>query len=54
MALTLKSPVILKYSIPDGSLVVEMVRLSGGTFMRVDDSRELVSEVEVSEFTMGR
>ena len=54
MAHILKSPVILKYSIPDGSLAVEMVRLPGGSFIRVDDSRELVSEVEVSEFTMGR
>ena len=39
---------------PDGSLAAEMVRLSGGTFTRVDDAGELVSEVEVSEFTMGR
>ena len=46
-------PVILKYSMPDGSLAAETVRLSGGTFTRVDDARELVSEVEVSEFTLG-
>ncbi len=39
---------------PDGSLAVEMVRLSGGTFSRVDDVTEIVGEVEVSEFTMGR
>ncbi|MCH9048202.1 MAG: SUMF1/EgtB/PvdO family nonheme iron enzyme [Proteobacteria bacterium] len=51
---TLKSPVIWKYSMPDGSLAVEMIRLSGGTFMRVDDASELVGEVEVSDFTMGR
>ena len=51
---TLKSPVILKYSMPDGSLAVEMVRLTGGTFLRVDDAGELVGEVEVSAFTMGR
>jgi formylglycine-generating enzyme required for sulfatase activity len=54
MAHTLTSPVILKYSMPDGSLAVEMVRLPGGTFIRVDDAREFVGEVEVSEFTMGR
>ena len=54
MAHILKSPVILKYSMPDGSLAVEMVRLPGGTFIRVDDAREFVGEVEVSEFTMGR
>ncbi len=39
---------------PDGSLAVEMVRLSGGMFSRVDDVTEIVGEVEVSEFTMGR
>lgn len=39
---------------PDGSLAAEMVRLSGGTFMRVNDAGEVVSEVEVSDFTMGR
>ena len=39
---------------PDGSLAVEMVKISGGTFVRVDDAREPVSEVEVSEFTIGR
>ncbi len=49
-----KSPVILKHSMPDGSLAVEMVKISGGTFVRVDDAREPVSEVEVSEFTIGR
>lgn len=49
-----KSPVVLKYSMPDGSLAAEMVRVAGGTFMRVDDAGELVSEVEVSEFTIGR
>lgn len=49
-----KSPVVLKYSMPDGSLAAEMVRVPGGTFMRVDDAGELVSEVEVSEFTIGR
>lgn len=54
MAHTLKAPVILKNSMPDGSLAVEMVRLSGGTFSRVDDVTEIVGEVEVSEFTMGR
>ena len=54
MADTLKAPVILKNSMPDGSLAVEMVRLSGGTFSRVDDVTEIVGEVEVSEFTMGR
>ena len=54
MAHTLKSPDILKYLIPDGSPTVEMVRLSGGIFTRVNDAGELVSEVEVSEFTMGR
>mgnify|MGYP001090896751 FL=1 len=54
MANTLKAPVILKNSMPDGSLAVEMVRLSGGTFSRVDDVTEIVGEVEVSEFTMGR
>ena len=52
MAHTFKSPVVLKYS--DGSHAVEMVRLSGGSFIRVDDAKELVSEVEVSEFTIGR
>ena len=54
MADTRKAPVILKNSMPDGSLAVEMVRLSGGTFSRVDDVTEIVGEVEVSEFTMGR
>ena len=54
MAQTLKSPVILKYSMPDGSLAVEMVRLSRGTFLRVGEARELVSEVAISEFNMGR
>ena len=49
-----KPPIILKYSMPDGSLAVEMVRISAGTFIRVDDERELANEVEVSEFTMGR
>ena len=49
-----KSPVILKHPMPDGSLAVEMVKISGGTFVRVDDAREPVSEVEVSEFTIGR
>ena len=39
---------------PDGSLAVEMVRLSRGTFLRVGEARELVSEVEISEFNMGR
>lgn len=33
---------------------MEMVRLSGGTFTRVGDEAESVSEVEVFEFTMGR
>ncbi len=47
-------PVILKYSVPDSSLAVEMVRLPEGTFTRLDDARELVSEVAVSEFTLGR
>jgi len=50
----LKSPVILKYSMPDGSPAVEMVRLSGGTFTRIDDAGEPVGEVEVSDFSMGR
>ena len=54
MAHTLKAPVISKYLIPDGSPAVEMVWLSGGTFSRVDDVTEIVGEVEVSEFTMGR
>ena len=54
MADTLKAPVILNNSMPDGSLAVEVVRLSGGTFSRVDDVTEIVGEVEVSEFTMGR
>ncbi len=54
MPQTLKSPVILKYSMPDGSLAVEMVRLSRGTFLRVGEARELISEVEISEFNMGR
>jgi len=54
MERTLKSPVILKHSMPDGSLAVEMVRLYGGTFIRVDDTREVIGEVEISEFTMGR
>ncbi len=39
---------------PDSALAVEMVRLSGGTFMRVDDLGEVVSEVQVSDFTLGR
>ena len=39
---------------PDGSLAVEMLRLSAGAFIRVNDAREPVSEVEVSEFSMGR
>jgi len=50
----MKYPIILKYSMSDGSLATEMVRVSGGTFMRVDDNGEPVSEVEVSDFTMGR
>jgi sulfatase modifying factor 1 len=54
MAHTLKSPVILEYSMSNGSLAMEMVRLSGGTFTRVGDEAEIVSEVEVFEFTMGR
>ena len=44
----------MRYSMPDGSLATEMVRVSGGTFMRVDDNGEPVGEVEVSDFTMGR
>lgn len=39
---------------PNGSLAMEMVRLSGGTFARVDDAGEHASEVEVSDFSMGR
>jgi len=54
MAHTIKSPAILKNLMPDGSLAVEMVRLSGGTFSRVDDVTEIVGEVRVSEFAMGR
>ena len=54
MAHTLKSPDILKYWMPDGSLAVEMVRLAGGTFIRVDDAGAVFGEVEVSGFTMGR
>ena len=50
----MKDPVILKYSMPDGSLAAEMVRLSGGTFLRVDEAGEPVSEVAVSDFTLGR
>ena len=29
----MKYPVILKYSMPDGSLATEMVRLTGGTLI---------------------
>ena len=39
---------------PNGSGVTEMVKLCGGTFIRVNDAEEPVSEVEVSDFTMGR
>ncbi len=52
MAHTSKSIAILKYS--DGLHAVEMVRLSGGRFIRVNDAKEPVSEVGVSEFSMGR
>ena len=50
----MKYPAILKYSMPDGSLATEMVRVFEGTFMRVDDNGEPVSEVELSDFTLGR
>jgi len=52
MTHNLTTPVITKYS--DGSLSVEMVSLSGGTFTRVNDEKEFVCEVEVSEFSIGR
>ena len=50
----MKDPLILKYSMPDGSLATEMVSVSGSTFMRVDDNGDPVSEVQVSDFSMGR
>jgi formylglycine-generating enzyme required for sulfatase activity len=50
----MKSLVVLKYSMSDGSLAAEMIMLSGGSFMRVDDAGELVSEVDLSDFSLGR
>ena len=48
---SLKSPVIL---MPDGLPAMEMVTLSGGNFIRVHEETELVCEVEVSAFSIGR
>lgn len=50
----MKYPLTLKYSMPDGSVATEMAKVSGGVFIRVDENGESVSEVEVSNFTMGR
>ena len=50
----MKPSVILKYTLPDGAVAAQMIRLAGGVFMRVDDTGESDTEVEVSAFSMGR
>lgn len=50
----MKYPPVLTYSMSDGSLATEMVKVAGGSFVRVDDNGEPVSEVELSSFTLGR
>ena len=44
----------MKYPLADGSLAAEMISVPGGTFIRVDDTGEPVSEVELSDYTLGR
>lgn len=50
----MKFPPVLTYSMPDGSLATEMVEISGGSLVRVDDNGAPVSEVELSSFSLGR